>query len=441
VSLDQATDTVCVANWGNGKGTTVSVIDGRTCNGQVTSGCGKIPATVTIGTAPAGMIVDEPADTVYTGTVAPGGAEAIWVIDGATCNATTTSGCRQKPASVTVGAGSADYNVAFAIDQATQTLYVANWKNNTLSVIDTATCNATTTSGCARTPHATQVGTGPDGIALNLATDTLYASNVTSDTVSVLDAACNAAVSSGCRTQQSRSLPTGQAPQSVTLDQATDLVYASSMVVLYAARHRVPVPSLGRCLLWLGIAATLTANMAQGWSHGTVGAVVAAWPAVSLVGSYELLVWLIRTSGARRNAGRRQNTSAIVRYVVLRFVPSRSRPLTAIAPAGASATRQTRRGGPQVRPPGCRPSPPTSSVTMRHLKPAPSMTRRWPRTGSACRPAIRCRNAGWLACSDARPAAGSERESLTHDKHHRSRNRRAPRPWLNCRRWRANSEQ
>jgi hypothetical protein len=38
--------------------------------------------------------------------------------------------------------------------------------------------------------------------------------------------------------------------------------------------------------------------MAQGWSHGPVGAVVAAWPAVSLVGSYELLVWLIRTSGA-----------------------------------------------------------------------------------------------------------------------------------------------
>ncbi len=76
------------------------------------------------------------------------------------------------------------------------------------------------------------------------------------------------------------------------------LVYASSMVVLYAARHRVPVPSLARLLLGLGIAATLTANMAQGWSHGPVGAVVAAWPAVSLVGSYELLVWLIRTAGA-----------------------------------------------------------------------------------------------------------------------------------------------
>ena len=76
------------------------------------------------------------------------------------------------------------------------------------------------------------------------------------------------------------------------------LVYASSMVVLYAARHRVPVPFLARWLLALGIAATLTANMAQGWSHGLVGAVIAAWPAVSLVGSYELLVWLIRTCGA-----------------------------------------------------------------------------------------------------------------------------------------------
>ena len=75
------------------------------------------------------------------------------------------------------------------------------------------------------------------------------------------------------------------------------LVYASSMVVLYAARHRVPVPSLARWLLGLGIAATLTANMGQGWSHGPVGAVVAAWPTVSLVGSYELLVWLIGTSG------------------------------------------------------------------------------------------------------------------------------------------------
>jgi hypothetical protein len=92
----------------------------------------------------------------------------------------------------------------------------------------------------------------------------------------------------------------GEAGITARLEPATidGLVYASSMVVLYAARHRVPVPSLARWLLPLGIAATVTANMAEGWSHGLVGAVVAAWPAVSLVGSYELLIWLIRTCGA-----------------------------------------------------------------------------------------------------------------------------------------------
>jgi hypothetical protein len=91
----------------------------------------------------------------------------------------------------------------------------------------------------------------------------------------------------------------GESGITARLEPATidGLVYASSIVVLSAARHRVPVPSLARWLLGVGIAATLMANMAQGWSHGPVGAVVAAWPAASLAGSYELLVWLIRTSG------------------------------------------------------------------------------------------------------------------------------------------------
>jgi hypothetical protein len=75
------------------------------------------------------------------------------------------------------------------------------------------------------------------------------------------------------------------------------LVYASSMVILHAARHRLPVPRLARWMLALGITASLAVNVAQGWSHGLVGAAAAAWPAVALVGSYELLAWMIRTTG------------------------------------------------------------------------------------------------------------------------------------------------
>ena len=74
------------------------------------------------------------------------------------------------------------------------------------------------------------------------------------------------------------------------------LVYASSMVILHAARHRLPVPRLARWMLALGIAASLAVNVAQGWSHGLVGAAAAAWPAVALVGSYEMLAWMVRTT-------------------------------------------------------------------------------------------------------------------------------------------------
>lgn len=64
--------------------------------------------------------------------------------------------------------------------------------------------------------------------------------------------------------------------------------------MLDSARRGVRVPVLARWLLGLGIAATLAANIAHGLGNGAVGAVVGAWPAVALVGSYELLMAIIR---------------------------------------------------------------------------------------------------------------------------------------------------
>ena len=74
------------------------------------------------------------------------------------------------------------------------------------------------------------------------------------------------------------------------------LIYASSMVMLDSARRKVPVAPFARWLLGLGIAATLAANVTHGLGHGLTGAAVAAWPAVALVGSYELLMMVIRSS-------------------------------------------------------------------------------------------------------------------------------------------------
>lgn len=74
------------------------------------------------------------------------------------------------------------------------------------------------------------------------------------------------------------------------------LVYAASMVILHAARVGAKSPPLAWMLLWLGITATLAANVAHGWQNGVVGSIVAAWPAVALVGCYEMFMWLVRTS-------------------------------------------------------------------------------------------------------------------------------------------------
>jgi len=49
------------------------------------------------------------------------------------------------------------------------------------------------------------------------------------------------------------------------------LIYASSMVMLDAARRKAAVPALSRRLLGLGIAATLAANVAHGLGHGPIG--------------------------------------------------------------------------------------------------------------------------------------------------------------------------
>src|SRR5207245_1161235 len=40
------------------------------------------------------------------------------------------------------------------------------------------------------------------------------------------------------------------------------------------------------------------ANLAHGLGHGPIGALVSAWPALALAGSFELLMTLIRTANA-----------------------------------------------------------------------------------------------------------------------------------------------
>jgi hypothetical protein len=184
----------------------------------------------------------------------------------------------------------------------------------------------------------------------------------------------------------------------------------------------VPVPSLARWLLALGIAATLTANMAQGWSHGPVGAVVAAWPAASLVGPYELLIWLIHTCGAAdRGPSAEDPGNGAPCRAAAHCVPASD--ADGDRPAGSE--RGT--ADPAWRPAGRAVGIPAGGQRDDETLEASAVN---DAAVAAYRLSVqagnRFRNAGSPRCSDERPAAGREPESPTHDRHRRSQTRRAP---------------
>ena len=74
------------------------------------------------------------------------------------------------------------------------------------------------------------------------------------------------------------------------------LILAASLVLLHEARSGRPAPVLARLMLWLGIAATVAANLAYGAAFGPLGALVSAWPAVAFIGSAEMAFGLVRRS-------------------------------------------------------------------------------------------------------------------------------------------------
>lgn len=217
VTVDQATDTVYVANDGPGddnSGHTVSVINGATCNGQVTSGCGQTPTTVQVGTAPEVPAVDQGTDTVYVPNANPGGASSVSVIDGKTCNATVRTGCGQIPPEIPVGASP----LAAAVDQGTDTVYVPTGPEGpatnlgSVYVINGSTCNAAVTAGCGQSAPTVTVGSVPIGVVVDPVTHSVFVLNGEDSTVSVIDGAiCNAARTAGC-SQRPPELATGFFP-------------------------------------------------------------------------------------------------------------------------------------------------------------------------------------------------------------------------------------
>jgi DNA-binding beta-propeller fold protein YncE len=187
LAVDPATHTIYVANGNNDNGPsaggdTVSVIDTRRCDARDVSQCKGPWPTITVGKFPAGIAVDEQTDTVYVASV---GGNSVSVFNGATCNAIDASGCRQTPASVPVGLGP----LGLYDDPTNHTVYVANFgapatggppgNSTTVSMINSATCNATDLTACPAAPPPTVTVDGaPSAVTVDQSTDSAYVTTI-----------------------------------------------------------------------------------------------------------------------------------------------------------------------------------------------------------------------------------------------------------------------
>ena len=230
------------------QGSRIGVVNAATCNATDTSGCGQVPAVVSVGQCTFSLAVSSATDTVYApsaGSVASNctDGDTVPVINGATCNGTDHSGCGSLAATAKVGRRP----VGAAVNDRTHSVYVINNTNGdrpgTVSVINGATCNGTSTEGCGAHFPVMPAGRSPLAVTLDATTGFVYVADFSSAAVSVLNGSrCNAETAAGCGAA-AREQPVGSGPQGITLNPRTHTVYVADlyqpgfMSIFTAAQH------------------------------------------------------------------------------------------------------------------------------------------------------------------------------------------------------------
>ena len=106
------------------------MFNGATCDAADATGCGQTPATAQAGFGSVGIAIDPAANMVYAANIED---TSVSVINGTTCNGTNHTGCHHTPAKAAVG----NYPSTIATDPAAGAAYVSN-ADNTVSVIPLA---------------------------------------------------------------------------------------------------------------------------------------------------------------------------------------------------------------------------------------------------------------------------------------------------------------
>jgi YVTN family beta-propeller protein len=191
--------------------------------------------SIPVGAAPQSAAEDYTTHTLY---IANSGDNTVSVVNLATCSSGNLSGCAQV--SPTIGVGSLPLGVA--VDEATATVYVANAADNTVSVVDGATCNATDHAGCGQTPPTVPAGAFSNDVAVDPVTNMVFVTNqdATPGTVSVIDGnSCTGHNPSGCAGQPFTTVTAGGGASALGVNPVTNTIYVANTA---EDNNNVPVP-------------------------------------------------------------------------------------------------------------------------------------------------------------------------------------------------------
>jgi 40-residue YVTN family beta-propeller repeat len=215
------TNTLYVSNQGEG---TVSIVDTRVCNQRNLAGCDQAWPQITLGGAPRFAAINNLNNTLYVeNAINPPATGWISVINAATCNSQNTSNCAEL-AQIPVGVPPL-HNLV--LDETTNTIYIENQTDNTISVINAAHCNASDVSACNQAWPTVTVGARPQALGFSPTTRTLYVANTNDNTVSVISTLhCAGSDTSGCAPVGT--VPVGAAPRAIAVVDATNSVFVGN---------------------------------------------------------------------------------------------------------------------------------------------------------------------------------------------------------------------
>src|SRR5205085_6736109 len=229
IMVDQTTNTAYIANQLDN---TISVVDGRKCDGKNASKCIPI-ATINPGPNPTDLVLDLTHRTLFA-TLAGGNSDSIAIIDIGSCNATNTSGCGQPPKQV-VFPGNTNWRGGAAtiprglsaimdLDETTHTLYIPDANEGPVYILDTSTCNGSTPS-CSSPIVTAVMG---DGVVVERAHHSVFVVQAInfSNQIQIFDSStCDSTNQTGCSTPP-QSFTAGFFPNvPATVDEATHTLY------------------------------------------------------------------------------------------------------------------------------------------------------------------------------------------------------------------------